>query len=159
MERVQSKHLKTQGPTWRRHGEGPCCLGARVCVFTHVSACGYGCKRVHVGGACVQVCKWGASVCMGCVCTHTRGSGHVCAVGGTHGGSCVCDCVRVCVLVVDGWARQNSLSGNCIALTSFQTFVLNLFIRQKGQAQRPPRGRAHLLLCTLCSGTLGSLEI
>lgn len=100
-----------------------------------VCACGYGCKRVHVGGACVQVCKWGTSVCMGCVCTHTRGSGHVCAVGGTHGGSCVCDCVRVCVLVVDGWARQNSLSGNCIALTSFQTFVLNLFIRQKGQAQ------------------------
>lgn len=73
------------------------------CVFTRVSACGYGCKQVH-GGVCVQVCKWGA-LCAWGVCTHTRGSGRVCAVGGTHGSSCVCDCVRACVLVADGWAK------------------------------------------------------
>ena len=52
----------------------------------------------------------------------------MCTVGGTHRSSCVCECVGVYVLVVDGWARWNSLSGSCIAVTSFQAFVLNLFI-------------------------------
>lgn len=66
---------------------------ARVCVFPHVSACGYGCKQAHVGGTCVHVCKWG-HFCVHGVCARTHRGVGMCVLWEVHIGARVC--VSVC---------------------------------------------------------------